>query len=135
MTELISLFINGLVSATILPGTSEVYFLYLLSENLAVMPGFIAVSTGNILGAIVSFFMGWGLISAFNRKKIIISDKSKLQIDKFGPVILIFSWLPIIGDPLVIAAGAMKLNFYQCLLWITLGKSFRYFLLILPFLP
>lgn len=131
--ELLSLFLNGFLSATLLPGTSEVFFAYLLSNDLPPIQGLIFVSSGNILGAVVTFYMGYGARSFFSKK-----SKKPVKhypwLDRFGPIVLFWSWLPIIGDPLVIAAGAMKMPPARALLWIAVGKIFRYLLIASPFI-
>ncbi len=131
--ELISLFFNGFLSATLLPGTSEVYFVYLLSDGLSPWTGWLVVSVGNILGAYLSFYMGMGLRAFFSRSKPQSPPKSHPYLNRYGAIMLFWSWVPILGDPLVIAAGAMKLPTISCMAWIAVGKIFRYGLLVLPF--
>jgi membrane protein YqaA with SNARE-associated domain len=39
---------------------------------------------------------------------------------------LLLSWLPVVGDPLTLAAGVMRERLLVCLLLVTLGKVGRY---------
>jgi len=134
MSDYVTLFINGFISATILPGTSELTFLYYLSESASKLPAFLSVTLGNFLGAVFTFFLSWGIFSNWVEKKISISEIRVAQLKQYGPAILVLSWVPIVGDPLVIAAGTMRLNVFACLLWILLGKAVRYAVLMIPFL-
>jgi len=131
--ELFGLFFNGFLSATLLPGTSEVLFLYLLSNDLSPWLGLMFVSTGNIGGAVLSFYMGFGARTLVSKKSA-TPVKHYVWLDRFGPVVLFWSWVPIIGDPLVVAAGAMKMPVLPALVWISVGKIFRYLLIASPFL-
>jgi membrane protein YqaA with SNARE-associated domain len=45
---------------------------------------------------------------------------------KWGSPALMLSWLPVVGDPLCFAAGFLRLPFLASLLFIALGKSARY---------
>lgn len=131
--ELLSLFLNGFLSATLLPGTSEVLFAYHLSNDLPPIQGLLFVSAGNIIGAALTFYMGYGARS-FISKKSETPVKHYPWLDRFGPIVLFWSWLPIIGDPLVLAAGAMKMPPVPAMMWIAVGKMFRYLLIATPFI-
>ncbi|TPW15303.1 MAG: hypothetical protein FD130_1229 [Halothiobacillaceae bacterium] len=48
------------------------------------------------------------------------------SVQRYGSVILLFSWVPLLGDPLCVAAGWLRLSFVPCLLFIALGKAARY---------
>lgn len=47
-------------------------------------------------------------------------------LSRYGYLVLLLSWLPIIGDPLCLAAGWLRMRFLPCLLFIMLGKLLRY---------
>lgn len=47
-------------------------------------------------------------------------------MERFGAFGCIFSWLPGIGDPLCAVAGWLRLPFWRCVLWMTVGKCLRY---------
>ena len=44
---------------------------------------------------------------------------------------LLFAWLPIVGDPLTLMAGVMRIRFDLFVLLVALGKGVRYALVIL----
>jgi membrane protein YqaA with SNARE-associated domain len=50
---------------------------------------------------------------------------------KWGSPILLFAWIPVVGDPLTVVAGGLNLNLYVFTFWVILGKAFRYVLVIL----
>ena len=45
---------------------------------------------------------------------------------KYGAPVLLLSWVPVIGDPLCVAAGWLRLNPWLSLAFMALGKGARY---------
>jgi len=70
-------------------------------------------STGNILAIIVNYIFGYWLYDKTKRKlkKSKIGRISIYYGHKYGYFALLFSWLPIIGDPLTIVSGLVRLKF------------------------
>jgi len=91
----------------------------------------VSVATfGNVLGAFVNYSIGvWGSIF-FIRKVLKISEdefvKAKQRFLKYGVFSLFFAWVPIIGDPLTVVAGVLKINILIFFIMITSGKLIRY---------
>jgi membrane protein YqaA with SNARE-associated domain len=48
-----------------------------------------------------------------------------------GPPALVLSFLPLVGDALVLAAGWFRMPFWASVFWIAVGKGLRYLLLVL----
>ena len=123
------LFFSALISATLFPLGSEALLIYDIKEgyNLYLL---IAVATiGNTLGSVINYFLGLKgeeyLISKnFLKEKYII--KSKYYFDKYGSISLLFSWLPIIGDPITFVAGILKYDFKKFLVLVFIAKLSRY---------
>ena len=59
-----------------------------------------------------------------------ISQDSQLRAERYfnryGSWALLFSWLPVFGDPLCLASGVLKTAFWRFVLLVALGKSLRY---------
>lgn len=129
----IGLFFSALISSTLLPGGSEVVLLYLATqtaENHGIL--WLVATLGNAFGGIITWAMGWWLLRRFPDKALDeVKHKRALgHIRRWGSPVLLFSWLPIIGDPLCFVAGWLKLNFFYSVLFITAGKAARYGLLL-----
>ncbi|MFX7747713.1 hypothetical protein ABTK03_20265, partial [Acinetobacter baumannii] len=45
---------------------------------------------------------------------------------RIGPVSLLVSWLPGIGDPLCTLAGWLRLSFWPSVMYMAIGKFLRY---------
>lgn len=123
MTEtasLLSLFASSLLGATLLPGGSEaVLFAVLKSHPDSLWSALMVGTLGNTLGGMVSFYMGWMLPATQQLKHV---DK----VRNYGPPALLLAWLPLIGDALCLAAGWLRLCWWQAALFMALGKFARY---------
>ena len=59
----------------------------------------------------------------FKKNKINIAAK---RFNKFGVWSLLFTWIPVIGDPLTLVAGILRVNFLLFIILVTIGKVGRY---------
>lgn len=131
---LFGLFASALISSTLLPGGSEVVLLYLATQTEEHHLSLWFVATlGNSIGAIITWLLGWWLVHRFPDKGL---DEEKHKralshIRQWGSSSLLFSWLPVIGDPLCFVAGWLKLPLFYSVLFIVVGKGARYGLLLL----
>ncbi|MEG0820535.1 MAG: DedA family protein [Burkholderiaceae bacterium] len=117
-----ALFAAAFISATILPGGSEVVLIGVLHKHPDMLWQAVAVATaGNTLGGITSFVIG-RLIPNKAQSKYII------YLHKYGYWALLFSWLPLVGDALCIGAGWLRFNPYLSIALFAVGKLFRYVL-------
>ena len=127
----LSLFIISFLAATILPFSSELTLAGLMAtsnyDNLFLL---IAASFGNILGSVVNWILGFYSRNLSAKKWFPFKDekieKSSKWFNKFGRWSLLFAWVPIIGDPLTLAAGLFRVKFIEFLILVTIGKVSRY---------
>ena len=135
MTDLILLFASSFIAATIFPAGSEVVLatLNITGDHDKFLLLTIATA-GNVLGALVNWFIGYYLIK-FKDKKWFPLKKKQLKkysgiYQKWGVWSLLLAWLPFIGDPLTVMAGIFKTNIWLFLLLVTIGKASRYSFII-----
>mgnify|MGYP006335702005 FL=1 len=133
MTYLI-LFISAFISATLFPLGSEALLIYDIKEGYNIYFLVIIATIGNSLGSIFNYFLGLKGEEYLIRKKL-LSEKMILKLknyfDKYGFYCLLFSWLPIIGDPLTFVAGILKYDLKKFVIIITLAKFLRYLFIAL----
>lgn len=121
--SLLSLFLGSFFAATLLPGGSEaVLFGVLKSYPETLWPALLIATTGNTLGGMVSFGMGWLLPQTQQLKHV-----EKLR--RYGTPALLLAWVPLVGDALCLAAGWLRLNWWQAVLFMALGKFARYWVI------
>jgi len=109
----VALFISAFLAATILPFSSEAAFVVALQNNMPVAEALFFASTGNILAIIVNYYLGYFLYTK-TKKKLLHSKMGRhsyLLGHKYGYLALLLSWLPLIGDPITIVAGLVRLKF------------------------
>ena len=132
MTTYLSLALISFLAATIIPLSSELALASLLSTNEH--NSFILIGTaslGNILGSIFNWLLGFYLFEYINKKWFPFKENqinvASKRFSKFGVWSLLFTWVPIIGDPLTFIAGILKVNFLLFLFLVAVGKISRYF--------
>ncbi|OBT17316.1 hypothetical protein A9264_00615 [Vibrio sp. UCD-FRSSP16_10] len=123
------LFVTGFLSATLLPGGSEAALLATLNLNQYSISSIVLVATlGNTLGGLTNYWLGLLISNRTQQEKH--GHKAIAWLQKYGYWSLLFSWAPIIGDPLCLAAGWLRMRFFPCLILIAIGKLLRYLVLV-----
>ena len=132
----LGLFLASFIAATFLPLQSELVLVSLLwSGEFSVAGLFVVATLGNVLGSLVNWVLGLYLLRWQDRRWFPVSPERLAQAQrayrKYGFWSLLLSWVPIIGDPLTLAAGVMREPLWRFLLMVTLAKAGRYLLLIM----
>ena len=134
MIILFSYFQLSLISflaATILPFSSEVVLTTMYLSN-SFEPYFLLIfaSIGNIMGSITNWYLGKKITLFQNRKWFPVSpdqlERSQKYFQKYGLWSLLLAWVPIIGDPLTLLAGVLKVRFSIFFLLVSISKISRY---------
>lgn len=116
-----ALFVSAFVSATLLPGSSEIVLAAVLKSGGAGTAAAVAVATlGNTLGGLTTYGIGRLLPSRLPEGTAIA------RVRRYGAAALLFSWVPVAGDALCAAAGWLRLNAIGCTLAMAAGKAARY---------
>ena len=115
-----TLFAGSFLAATLLPGGSEFVFAGVLKiYPQQYWPALAIATLGNTLGGMSSYLIGR-----------IIPQGAELKglqwVKRYGSLALLAAWLPIIGDPLCVAAGWLRLNPWLSALFMAAGKFARY---------
>jgi membrane protein YqaA with SNARE-associated domain len=131
-----SLMIVAFLAATLLPGSSEAALVALIAWYPASTVTLFAVATaGNIAGATLNWWLGCFLHRFVGRRWFPANVRQINQaaglFTRYGSWVLLFSWLPIIGDPLTLVAGLLRVRFAIFLALVAIGKAARYGALIL----
>ena len=124
------LFSSALLSATLLPGSSEALLLYLLSEGNSWLPLVMTATAGNLLGSLVTYGMGRLGNEALHRRWLRFSpaelSRAETWFGRWGRPALLLAWLPVIGDPLCLVAGLFRVGPVSFVLLVGVGKLARY---------
>jgi membrane protein YqaA with SNARE-associated domain len=119
-TSLWALFTSSFLAATLLPGGSEIVLYAVLEQHPAMKWSALGVATlGNTLGGLTSY--GIGRLIPQTRPL-----RGLALLRRYGSPALLLSWVPIVGDPLCVAAGWLRMNAAAATLFIACGKFARY---------
>ena len=90
----------------------------------------IVASSGNILGSIFNWYLGKKITIFQDRKWFPVSpeqlNKSQKYFKKYGLWSLLLAWVPVIGDPLTLLAGVLKVRFSIFFILVSISKISRY---------
>ena len=124
---LISLFSSSFLSATLLPGNSEILLVGLLTAGSASpLLLVVAASFGNTLGGITNIIIGRLLPKLKPQRGL---DTALGWLNRFGPAALLLSWLPVVGDVLCVLAGWLRMPWGPVVFFLLIGKTVRYVVL------
>ena len=127
----LSLFAISFLAATILPFSSELTLAGLIAtsnyDNLLLL---IVASFGNVLGSVVNWVLGYYSRNLTIKKwfpfKEAQIERSSKWFRKFGKWTLLFAWVPVVGDPLTLVAGILRVKFIDFIILVAIGKVSRY---------
>jgi membrane protein YqaA with SNARE-associated domain len=125
------LFFAAFLAATIFPAQSEAVLLGLIvTKSYPVWALITVASVGNVLGSVVNWWLGKYIEHFRDRKWFPVKQaaliKAQAWYSRYGRWSLLLSWVPIIGDPITVAAGVMRERLPIFLIFVTVGKISRY---------
>ena len=125
------LFLIAFLAATVLPAQSEVGLAGLvLSGRYSLVLLVVVASAGNTLGAVVNWGLGRGVARFSGRRWFPVRpgrlERATRWYRRYGRWSLLLSWVPIIGDPLTVVAGALREPLVSFLLLVAFAKTARY---------
>jgi len=122
---LAGLFASAFLSATVLPGSSEIALAALVAHVPALAPAAVLVATvGNTLGGMTSYAIGRALPAPPR------DNRALARVRRYGTWALLFSWLPVVGDALCIASGWLRQHVLPAACAIAAGKLARYLVVV-----
>jgi membrane protein YqaA with SNARE-associated domain len=122
---------SAFLAATIAPAQSELVLAALLAEGAHSTPLLLLAATvANTLGSVVNWALGRALTGPAARRWVPIAperlERARRLYERWGAWSLLLAWVPFIGDPLTIAAGAMRLRLVLFVPLVAAGKAARY---------
>ena len=128
------LFCSALIAATLFPLSSEALLSTLLYQDYSPLLLWLVATTGNTLGSCINWYLGKWCLHLQDKKWFPISanqlTRAQMRFQKYGLASLLFAWVPIIGDPLTVLAGVMRVQFWTFLVLVAIGKGLRYAMVI-----
>jgi membrane protein YqaA with SNARE-associated domain len=124
------LFLLSFLAATLLPVGSEWLLVVMLLQGNSPSAVVLTATVGNFLGACTTYLIGiWGAPLVIRRVLRIDAEqlvRANRLYNRYGIWTLLLSWLPVIGDPLCLLAGLMKVSPTRFTVLVLTGKFCRY---------
>jgi len=132
---LAGLFLLAFSAATLLPGGSEAGLLALASlseySNLTLLA---VASLGNVLGSVLNYGLGRLALQYQDRRWFPVSARQLIGaqrwFSRWGQWSVLLAWVPVIGDPITVAAGVMRMRVGLFIALVSLSKTLRYGVLL-----
>lgn len=121
----------ALAAATLLPLSSEVVLLAMLKAQAASPVALVvAASAGNVAGSLVNWWLGRNLHQLQGRRWFPFApgtiERAAERYRRWGVWSLAFAWVPLVGDPLTVAAGLLRVPLRVFVPLVATGKVLRY---------
>ncbi len=122
------LFLASFLASTILPFGSEGIMAYLIKSKFNLFTVVIVASIGNFLGSCTSYYIGLAGRPYIKYLRIEPHEIENAQkyFTRYGSFVLLFTWVPIIGDVLTVTGGLLRLRFWIFSVFVFTGKFLRY---------
>ncbi len=82
------------------------------------------------MGSLTNYALGYWASLVVVKKWLRMSEDDFLRAEqrfiKYGTFALLFAWVPVIGDPLTVIAGVLRVRLLWFLILVTAGKLLRY---------
>lgn len=128
------MFLSAFLAGTILPFSSEAVLLACVGLGLDPVWSTLATTAGNALGGLTCYWIGHLGKMEWIEKYFKVDQKQLDKAVRFihgkGAWMALFSFLPVIGDAILIALGLMRANVWIVGFSMTIGKLGRYAVLV-----
>jgi membrane protein YqaA with SNARE-associated domain len=128
-----ALFVMSFLASTLIPLGSEWLLVAMLLNRCDPFTTVTVATLGNTLGAgttwLIGIYGGHFLIRGVLRIDAAAEASAARFYRRYGIWSLLLSWLPVIGDPLCLAGGILKVGFGRFFLLVFAGKLARYMVL------
>ena len=132
-TEILFLGLAAFLAATLVPVSSEIVFTGYLALGYSKSACLIIASLGNCLGTSVNYVIGMaGLLAVRKYLGLTPATEAKLQTlnQRYGTWALLLAWMPVIGDPLTVLAGAARTRWWVFASLVFGGRVARYLIIL-----
>lgn len=130
---LISLFLLfgiAFFAASLLPLGSEWAVIVALEKGHLLWLVWLFATAGNVLGGLLNAWLGRQFLRWQYKPWYPINvqqlQKGQAWFARYGQWSLLLSWVPVIGDPLVVVAGWLKMSYWRIGVWLLAAKGGRY---------
>ncbi len=129
--------IIAFLAGTVVPITSEVVLIFFINIGLSAIGVTLAATVGNTIGGITCFMLGY----LTNKERVMTlfkipprrMNRADKLIQKYGYWTAGISFVPVIGEVLLVTLGVMRVNKYKVIAVMAVGKLLRYAFIALSY--
>ncbi len=124
-----TLLFSAFLSATLLPGSSEALLLLRIEQGGDPAALVVVAAVGNLLGSLSTYAIGRGgnlVLQRWLRIDEGALRRAERWFQRWGTPTLLLAWLPVVGDPLCLAAGLLQVRLWLFTVMVAIGKFARY---------
>lgn len=129
------MFLSAFLAGSVLPFSSEVVMLALLAVGINPLVLFVAASAGNTLGGVTCYYVGRVASPEWLQRVFRIKDehmqRARALVSRWGALMGLFCWIPILGDAILVTLGIMRSHPLATNLTMLLGRTLRYAFVLL----
>ena len=124
------LFIGSFLASTLIPMSADILLIGILALGGNIWACLIIATIGNWLGGLTSYWIGWigkwEWIERWLKVKQEQLEKQKAKVDRYGSLLALLAWLPVVGDLFAIALGFYKVSPRLSAFYMLLGRFARF---------
>lgn len=131
------LFVVAMLAGSVVPMPSEALLVAVIHGGGSPVAAVGVATVGNVLGALSLYLLGrWvergggGRVGQWASRRVAREgpriERARQRLRTWGAPVLVLSWLPVVGDAFVLAAGVLGVRVIPFLVFTTLGKGLRY---------
>lgn len=130
----VGLFIACFISATIIPFSSDIILITLVIAGWDYRICLLTATVANWAGGMTNYYLGrkgkaqW--IEKYSNIKPERIEKMRNWLQGKGAYMAFFSWIPLLGNVMIISLGYMRANVWIVNIALFAGKCFRYIVII-----
>jgi len=127
-------FLVSFIASTLIPFSNEVVVMAMPALGYDIWLTTLWATAGGYLGSLLNYWVGFKgtdfLFARWIKVKPERWQQAERIFQRWGNGTLFFVWLPFIGDPLAVVAGAFKVDWRVFSFWVITGKALRFIALL-----
>lgn len=128
----LGLFTGSFLSALFIPLGADILFVALLAHGFDPWICLFIATTGGWLGGLIIYAVGYAGNAKRIKKLFHIKEsqllKQKKKVEKYGSLLALLVWVPVLGDISNVALGFYRTNRWRTFILMFLGRMVRFLL-------
>lgn len=124
------LLVGSFLASTVIPMSADVLLVGILALGGNIWLCLGIATLGNWLGGLTSYWIGWIGKWVWIERWLKVKEeqlvRQKSKIDRYGTLLALLTWLPIIGDLFAIALGFYKISPKLSAFYMLVGRFLRF---------